>query len=148
MKYKVLIISVLFFLAINYIYQIYSNNPYISYPSMYNNCQVNHRLYGCKEYLVNANKKNMTVLFFTSKGCAPCRKMKKTIWPHESIQVSVSYYNNSPKMLNSSNKDHVSDFNRYKIKFVPTTIIVDKEGKEIKRSVGYIGVKKLLEFLN
>ena len=142
-----IIVTALIFIIVNYIYELYFNQTSI-YPSKYNNTQVNHRLDGCKDYLVKSKKKNMVVLFFTSQGCVPCKKMKQLVWPHQSIQVSVSDYYKSPKMLNSSNETHIGDFYRYKIEAVPTTIIIDKEGEEIKRYVGYMDVKQLLDFLN
>ena len=39
-------------------------------------------------------------------------------------------------------------YDSYKIKYLPTTIIIDSEGSEIRRYVGYMDVEQLLNFLN
>ena len=113
----------------------------ISYPSRYNyRLEVNQPII--------SDKLEMSVLFFTSDSCAPCVKMKRLVWPDEKVKKSVEEYNNSPYILNSSNEKDIGDFDRYTIKYVPTTIIADREGEEIKRSVGYMDIKQILKFLD
>ena len=145
MKIKILLgILALFFIVTLNFFILTPSKPIpipISYPSQH-------------DYQLEVNqpnkpdKKDMFVLFFTSNSCAPCIKMKKLVWPDDKVQESVSEYNNSPYMLNSSNQGYVDEFDRYNIKYVPTTIITDNEGEELKRSVGYMSVKQLLNFLS
>ena len=90
----------------------------------------------------------MLVLFFTSPTCVPCVKMKKSVWPHPAVTTVLTEYKNSPKILDSANENDVNQFYRYNIEYVPTTIIVDYEGLENKRYVGYMDVETLVEFLN
>ena len=90
----------------------------------------------------------MSVLFFTSPTCVPCVKMKKSVWPHPAVTTVLTEYKNSPQILDSANENDVNQFYRYDIEYVPTTIIVDYEGLEDKRYVGYMGVETLVEFLN
>ena len=60
-----IIVTALIFIIVNYIYELYFNQT-STYPSKYNNTHVNHRLDGCKDYLVESKKKNMVVLLFVN----------------------------------------------------------------------------------
>lgn len=97
---------------------------------------------------VNYIEPNICVLFFTSPTCVPCEKMKQSVWTHPKVADALKTYNDSPKILNSDNENDVPQFYRYNIKYVPTTIVVDHEGLENKRYVGYMDVKTLVEFLD
>ena len=97
---------------------------------------------------VNYTESTMSVLFFTSPTCSPCVQMKKSVWPHPAVMSALTVYKNSPKMLDSANKNDAKQFYRYNIEYVPATIIVDHEGLEDKRYVGYMDVETLVEFLD
>ena len=97
---------------------------------------------------VNYTESAMSALFFTSPACIPCVQMKKSVWPHPAVTTVLTEYKNSPQILDSANENDVNQFYRYDIEYVPTTIIVDYEGLEDKRYVGYMGVETLVEFLN
>ena len=89
----------------------------------------------------------MSVLFFTSPTCVPCVQMKRSVWPDMAVTTALTTYKNSPHFLDSANENDVKQFYRYNIEYVPTTIIVDHEGLEDKRYVGYMGVETLVDFL-
>ena len=97
---------------------------------------------------VNYTESTMSVLFFTSPTCSPCVQMKKSVWPHPAVMSALTVYKNSPKMLDSANKNDAKQFYRYNIEYVPATIVVDHEGLEDKRYVGYMDVETLVEFLD
>ena len=143
MKHKIrVLVAILIFIILKYISDVYFNNlpTVVEYPSQHQSkLEVTHA--------IKAVKKEMQVLFFTAKGCLPCLKMKKTVWPHSSIESLVSEYYNSPRIIEASDTDNQNDFERYNIEAVPTTVIVDSEGEQIKRSVGYMDVERLLDFL-
>ena len=96
---------------------------------------------------VKYTEPTILVLFFTSPTCVPCAQMKKSVWPNPKVIAVLKTYKNSPKILDSANENDVSQFYRYNIEYVPTTIIVDYEGLENKRYVGYMNVKTLVKFL-
>jgi len=73
--------------------------------------------------------------------------MKKLVWPDPAVQIAVGEYDESPVTVNSSNPEDETKFNDYHIKYVPTIIIVDEEGEELKRSTGYMDVDQLVNFL-
>ena len=100
-----------------------------------------------EEEVQHTNKSTKSVIYFTSDYCIPCIKMKKIVWPNSKVQETINSYHNSPWMLNGSEPDDADQFYKYKIEYVPTTIIIDHNQKEVKRHVGYMRVDELLEFL-
>ena len=92
-------------------------------------------------------KETMQVLFFTSDNCPPCLRMKKNVWPNAEVRRSIKQYHCSPRMLNSSNEKDLVYFKHYNIRYIPTTIICDRYGGELKREVGYVSIKEMLHFL-
>tara|TARA_R110002020_G_scaffold266867_2_gene481893 strand:- start:246 stop:404 length:159 start_codon:yes stop_codon:yes gene_type:complete len=50
-------------------------------------------------------------------------------------------------MLNSSDEKDLVYFKHYNIRYIPTTIICDRYGGELKREVGYVSIKEMLHFL-
>ena len=92
-------------------------------------------------------KETMQVLFFTSDNCPPCLRMKKNVWPNAEVRRSIKQYHCSPRMLNSSDEKDLVYFKHYNIRYVPTTIICDRYGGELKREVGYVSIKEMLHFL-
>ena len=87
------------------------------------------------------------VLFFTSPSCGPCMKMKNTVWTNDQVKERISEYLDSPSMIDTSIKQNDDKFTQYKIKYLPTIIMIDDEGDEIKRNVGFMDVDELLNFL-
>ena len=96
----------------------------------------------------HTNKSTKSILFFTSDYCIPCAKMKQYVWPNSKVERVVNTYHNSPWIFNGSEPDDTAYFHKYNIEFVPTTMIVDYNKKEIKRYVGYMSVTELLMFLD
>jgi len=96
----------------------------------------------------HTDQSTKSILFFTSDYCIPCAKMKQNVWPNSKVQLVVNMYHNSPWIFNGSEPDNAAYFHKYNIEYVPTTMIVDYNKKEIKRYVGYISVLELLIFLD
>ena len=87
------------------------------------------------------------VLFFTSPSCGPCMRMKNTVWTNDQVKERIAEYLDSPSMIDTSIKQNDDKFTQYKIKYLPTIIMIDDEGDEIKRNVGFMDVDELLNFL-
>ena len=87
------------------------------------------------------------ILFFTSPSCRPCMKMKKDVWPNSKVKKKAAEYLDSPEIIDAGLEKDAAVFDSYKIKYLPTTIIIDGEGSEIRRYVGYMSVEQLLNFL-
>lgn len=80
-----------------------------------------------------------TFLEFGAVGCAPCKKMEKemeTIRKDFEGKVNVRFINLSKKW----NKDWAEYL---EIHTIPTQVILDSQGKEIYRHVGYIPADEL-----
>ena len=80
----------------------------------------------------------MKVLKIYSRTCGPCKTLESNLQlagiPHESVDVqSIKGY------------DVVA---KYKVRTVPTLILVDNEGNVVKRHNGLLGVQELKEFCN
>lgn len=89
--------------------------------------------------LSDGTKYDYTFLEFGAVGCAPCKKMEKemeTIRKDFEGKVNVRFINLSKKW----NKDWADYF---KIQTIPTQVILDSQGKEIYRHVGYIPADEL-----
>ena len=96
-----------------------------------------------KDVDINTNQ----VLFFTSPSCGPCMRMKNTVWTNDQVKERIAEYLDSPSIIDTSIKQNDDKFTQYKIKYLPTIIMIDDEGDEIKRNVGFMDVDELLNFL-
>lgn len=80
----------------------------------------------------------MKVLKIYSRTCGPCKVLENNLQlaniPHESIDVE-----------SIQGEDIIA---KYEIRTVPTLILVDDEGKVIKRHTGLLGIQELKEFCN
>lgn len=89
--------------------------------------------------LSDGTKYDYTFLEFGAVGCAPCKKMEKeieTIRKDFAGKVNVRFINLSKKWNNDW-----ADY--FKIQTIPTQVILDSQGKEIYRHVGYIPADEL-----
>lgn len=80
----------------------------------------------------------MKVLKIYSRTCGPCKTLESNFQlagiPHESIDVQ-----------SIQGEDIVA---KYEIRAVPTLILVDDEGKVVKRHTGLLGIEDLKKFAN
>lgn len=85
---------------------------------------------------------NMTIAYFTSPTCAPCKSFGPTLTEfakEKGIELL--------KFV-STNDDHVSTFQLYEVRSVPTIVLHDFELNEIKRNIGPLTVVELEAFIN
>lgn len=80
----------------------------------------------------------MKVLKIYSKTCGPCKVLENNLQlagiPHESIDVQSIQGENI--------------IAKYEIRTVPTLLLVDDEGKVVKRHNGLLSIQELKEFYN
>lgn len=83
-------------------------------------------------------KEEMKVLKIYSRTCGPCKVLESNLQlagiPHESIDVQ------------SMQGEDIAA--KYEIRAVPTLILVDDEGKVVKRHTGLLGIEDLKKFAN
>ena len=83
----------------------------------------------------------MKVYKFYAEWCQPCKMLSKVIEDaKDKIDPSVELieFDIDAEMMTAVN---------YNVRGVPTMVIVDDAGKEIKRQTGYMNEEKLLDFL-
>ena len=81
----------------------------------------------------------MKLLKFYAEWCGPCKGLSKIIdGAKDKINIAIEEYDIDNEMIMAQ---------EYKVRSVPTMVLVDDTGAEIKRQVGMVSEEKLLEFL-
>lgn len=82
----------------------------------------------------------MKLLKFQATWCQPCKMLSRTMQDaSDKITIPVE------EVDIDQNMDMAVKF---QVRGVPTLVVVDDEGKEVKRMTGMVNETKLLEFLN
>ena len=85
------------------------------------------------------------VLIFSAQWCNPCRQMKAKVLPDTHVRQRLSEYDSVQYLdVDDPNGRHFSV--AYKVRTVPTIVIVDENGRPIRRG-SFMGVSAMLEFL-
>lgn len=83
----------------------------------------------------------MKLLKFYSPGCQPCKGLSMTIDGAKSdglITIPVEPINI---------EEDIDTALQYGVRAVPTLVLVDEDGNEIKKSVGLLSQSQILDFL-
>jgi thioredoxin 1 len=81
----------------------------------------------------------MKLLKFYAEWCGPCKGLTMVInGAKDKIEIPIEEYDIDNEMMMTQ---------EYKIRSVPTIVLVDDKDQEIKRNVGLLTEEKLLEFL-
>lgn len=81
----------------------------------------------------------MKLYKFYAEWCQPCKMLSKVIEDaKDKITTEVVSFDIDQEMMTAIN---------YGVRGVPTMVLVDDDGKEIKRQSGYMNEQQLLKFL-
>lgn len=100
-------------------------------------------LSGCGAVSVK-NKSEARILDFSATWCQPCVWMDINVWPDKYVVEEVAKYSKFEKIDNDIRPDLIKIYN---IKLLPTVMIVDKSGREIKRIEKLRNAKEIVDFL-
>jgi len=80
-----------------------------------------------------------TIIYFTAPWCAPCKQLSPTMAQLMGEGMSVQ----------KVNVDNDTDFTtKYSVRSVPTLVLVDQNGTELKRMGGNRSKQEVLNFYN
>lgn len=86
------------------------------------------------------------VVKFSSKLCIDCKKLKKgfeELQPQYSNKINFTEYD-----VQLSDKATTDAINKYNINLVPTVIYIDKNGKEMRRTEGFVEKHTLKQYFD
>lgn len=95
-------------------------------------------------YLSNGQPYHLTFLEFGSTSCSECRKMFRVMEMVEEafpVDVNAVFYN-----VNLNENRRLTD--HFGIRIIPVQVLLDHEGREIFRHVGYISFNDLNREIN
>ena len=97
--------------------------------------------------MTNTHIKEKHILIFSAQWCAPCRQMKAHVWSNATVKSQLSKYTSIQHLDVEDNSVGKQLAMVYKVSGVPTVIMVDEDGKPLKRG-NFMGVNQIMEFLN
>lgn len=83
---------------------------------------------------------------FAASWCPPCRIMDSDVWPEENVVDAVAEHA-IPLKIDMDDPASAEIAATYKIRYLPTLLILDAEGKEVRRA-GFLGPDETVEFLS
>lgn len=90
----------------------------------------------------------LVLVNFTADWCPPCQQMKAEVYSQQQIAdaVTAGYVPLKVDMTNPGNSEQ-RIASPYGIEFLPTLLIVDAQGNELARQVGYVPDSQLRDWL-
>jgi len=95
--------------------------------------------------LAEARSANKRVLVnFSADWCPPCVAMKHDVWPHPAVAgaINAGYV----ALLVDADRDTVLAA-RYEVAAIPTLLVLDADGRVLKRNNGYLSRSGMIRFL-
>ena len=82
---------------------------------------------------------------FSAEWCPPCVAMKHDVWPHPDVASAVSA--RFVPVLVDADRDTVLGA-RYEVSSIPTLLLLDADGRVVKRNHGFLPRSGMLRFLS
>ncbi len=84
------------------------------------------------------------IIKFSSKLCLDCKKIKKgfdELVPEYQDKISITEYN-----IDGSDKEVNDAIAKYNVSLVPTIVFINQNGKEVRRTEGFVNKNTLEEY--
>lgn len=105
-----------------------------------------HWLEDYDEALARAKQLDRPVLIdFATTWCAPCVMMDKHVWPKPAVQEALDS-KVVPLRIDLDAKSAPPLVEKYSIEYVPTILLIDAQGQELKRE-GFVDDEQLIEMI-
>jgi thioredoxin 1 len=85
----------------------------------------------------------MKVIKVSTPWCAPCKQLHPVF---EKVSIEMTSDDLTFKEIDAEEDFELAE--QYRIRNVPTILLIDENEKELKRYVGFINEEKLKEFIN
>lgn len=99
-----------------------------------------------KDAMTNAKKENKLIFIDVyTTWCGPCKLLKKNTFPDKALG---EYFNKNfvNIAIDAEQGEWIEFAQQQRIQGYPTLLIMDKDGKEVSRTMGYMPAEQLLEF--
>ena len=96
--------------------------------------------------MTDTHIKEKHILIFSAQWCSPCKQMAAHVWSDTSVKSQLSKCNSVQRLdVDESAGKQLAMI--YKVFGVPTVIMVDENGKQLRRG-SFMGVPQVMEFLS
>jgi thioredoxin 1 len=96
-------------------------------------------------------EKKTIFLDIWAEWCPPCQKLKKDVFPKAKAQAALKKVVATSVMTETKDHKPVGEgpkvAEQYKLEAYPTLIMLDADGKELRRHIGYMGEDELVKFI-
>ncbi len=87
------------------------------------------------------------IVDFVAEWCIPCYEMDQTTFADPKVRVEAERFEMFRADITQETDDNTKLTDRYAVRGVPTLIVLDDAGTEVKRFVGYTGGEELLQVM-
>ena len=85
------------------------------------------------------------LVYFSADWCPPCAAMKHDVWPHPAVARAIDA-GFVPVMVDADRDNGLSS--RYRVESIPAVLMLDADGRVLKRNDGYLPRSGMLRFLS
>ena len=109
---------------------------------------INWKIYSANVSTADMQNSKGTIIDFYADWCIPCKELEASTFSNPKVIVEAKGFNAYKANMTKSLSPEVEALrDKYKIVGVPTVLIINSQGKEVKRITGYINANEFLKML-